>query len=67
MVVAQMYKRALERKEKGTQFKDLGPVIGVDIPYEENPDAEIIVDNSKSSAPDNARTAKNLLLRHLRI
>jgi adenylylsulfate kinase len=67
MVVAQMYKRALERKEKGTQFKDLGSVIGVDIPYEENPDAEIIVDNSKSSAPDNARTVKTLLARHLRI
>ncbi|MDI6687567.1 MAG: adenylyl-sulfate kinase, partial [Desulfobacterales bacterium] len=29
LVAAQMYRRALERKERGTQFEDLGSVIGV--------------------------------------
>ena len=58
LVVAQMYQKALERKEKGTQFEDLGAVIGVDVPYEENPDAEIIIDNSTGTAMDNARKVK---------
>jgi adenylylsulfate kinase len=65
LVAAQMYQRALERKEKGTRFEDLGEVIGVDIPYEENPDAEIIVDSSKGSAPENANAVKDALLRYL--
>ncbi len=58
LVTAQMYRKALERKEKGTQFEDLGAVIGVDVPDEENPDAEIIVDNSRGTAMDNARKVK---------
>ncbi|MBW2645943.1 MAG: adenylyl-sulfate kinase [Deltaproteobacteria bacterium] len=65
LVVAQMYRRALERKEKGTQFEDLGQVIGVDIPYEENPDAEIIIDSSKGPALENARIVKDALVRYL--
>jgi adenylylsulfate kinase len=67
LVVALMYQRALERKEKGTPFEDLGEVIGVDIPYEENPDAEIIVDSSKGSALENAKAVKDALLRDLNI
>ncbi|MFH1674871.1 MAG: adenylyl-sulfate kinase [Pseudomonadota bacterium] len=67
LVVAQMYRRALERKEKETQFEDLGKVIGVDVPYEENPDAEIIVDSSKGSALENARIVKDALVRYLNI
>ena len=65
MVAAQMYLRALERKEKGTRFKDLGKVIGVDVPYEENPDAEIIIDNSKSSSFENAQIVMEALDKHL--
>ena len=65
LVVAQMYRKALERKEKGTQFEDLGAVIGVDVPYEENPEAEIIVDNSTGSALENAGTVKNALVKYL--
>ena len=58
LVVAQMYRKALDRKEKGAQFEDLGAVIGVDVPYEENPGAEIIIDNSTGTAMDNARKVK---------
>ncbi len=65
LVTAQMYRKALERKEKGTQFEDLGAVIGVDVPYEENPEAEIIVDNSTGSALENAGTVKNALVKYL--
>ncbi len=65
LVAAQMYRRALERKKKGTKFEDLGEVIGVDIPYEENPDAEIIVDSSRGPALENAQTVKDALVRYL--
>ncbi|MBC8200168.1 MAG: adenylyl-sulfate kinase [Desulfobacterales bacterium] len=64
-VVAQMYRKALERKEKGTRFEDLGAVIGVDVPYEENPDAEIIIDNSTGTAMDNARKVKEAIRRYI--
>ena len=65
LVVAQMYRKALERKEKGAQFEDLGPVIGVDVPYEENQGAEIIVDNSTGTAMDNARKVKAEIRRYI--
>ena len=65
MVAAQMYLRALERKEKGTRFKDLGKVIGVDVPYEENPNAEIIIDNSTGSSFENAQIVREALDKHL--
>ena len=65
LVVAQMYRKALERKEKGAQFEDLGAVIGVDVPYEENPRAEIIIDNSTGTAMDNARKVKAEIRRYI--
>jgi adenylylsulfate kinase-like enzyme len=65
LVVAQLYRRALERKEKGVQFEDLGPVIGVDILYEENPGAEIVIDNSTGTAMDNALKVKEAIRRHI--
>ena len=65
LVVAQMYRKALERKEKGAQFEDLGAVIGVDVPYEENPRAEIIIDNSTGTAMDNARKVKEEIRRYI--
>ncbi|MBW1835305.1 MAG: hypothetical protein JRI62_11515 [Deltaproteobacteria bacterium] len=45
----------------------MGKVIGVDIPYEENPLAEIIIDNSKNIAQKNALTVKNALLKYLKL
>lgn len=36
LVTADLYKKALERKNKGTKYKGLGKVIGIDVPYEEN-------------------------------
>ena len=65
LVTAQMYKKALERKEKGTQFEDLGAVIGVDVEYEESPDAEIVVDNSTGTAINNARKVKTEIIRFI--
>jgi len=66
-IVSQMYLRALERKQKGSKFEDLGKVIGVDIPYEENPAAEIIIDSSKDTPQKNALTVKNALSKYLKL
>ncbi|WP_029893741.1 adenylyl-sulfate kinase [Desulfohalovibrio reitneri] len=43
-VMADLYAKALERKRTGREVEGLGPVPGVDEPYEENPDAELVID-----------------------
>jgi adenylylsulfate kinase len=45
LVMAGLYEKALERREKGTHFPGLGQVIGVDTPFEVNEQAECVVDN----------------------
>ncbi|MFW6324732.1 MAG: adenylyl-sulfate kinase [Desulfovibrionales bacterium] len=45
LVMADLYAKALERKRTGRQFENLGQVIGVDVPFEEDPQAECIVQN----------------------
>lgn len=44
-VMADLYARALERKETGRQFEGLGEVVGVDVPFEENSRAELTIQN----------------------
>ena len=44
LVMAGLYAKALERQATGRQFPGLGQVIGVDVPYEENPQVECLVD-----------------------
>ena len=47
LVMAQMYKKALERKRSGKEYPGLGPVIGVDVEYEENPKAEVKIPGAR--------------------
>ncbi|MFW5489957.1 MAG: adenylyl-sulfate kinase [Desulfovibrio sp.] len=42
-VMAGLYSKALERKRTGRLVKGLGEVIGVDVPFEEDPAAECVV------------------------
>ena len=42
-VMADLYRKALERRQTGHQFPGLGQVVGVDVPYVENPHAECVV------------------------
>ncbi len=44
-VMADLYAKALERQKTGKQFDGLGEVIGVDVPFEENPKAECVLLN----------------------
>ena len=44
LVMAGLYAKAMLRKSTGRQFPGLGQVIGVDVPFEEDPNAECVVD-----------------------
>lgn len=44
LVMADLYEKALERKRTGKEFEGLGPVIGVDVEFEEDPLAELVLD-----------------------
>lgn len=48
-VMAGLYRKALNRKETGQWYDGLGEVIGVDVPFEVDPDAELIIDNTSLS------------------
>lgn len=54
LVMAGLYEKALERRRTGREHPGLGQVIGVDVPFEENPDAECVV-NGEVSTIDQAR------------
>lgn len=47
LVMADLYRKALERKTTGRAFEGLGQVLGVDVPFEENPAAECVIDNTR--------------------
>lgn len=48
-VMADLYRKALKRKQTGTYFEGLGEMVGIDIPFEENPRAECIIESDKVS------------------
>ncbi len=48
-VMSSLYHKALERKEKGKTFEGLGEMVGVDVPFEENPNAECIIESDRMS------------------
>jgi len=54
LVMADMYEKALKRRETGEQFAGLGEVIGVDVPFEEA-NAELTVDNTGLSLDETCR------------
>jgi adenylylsulfate kinase len=47
LVLADLYKKSLERKKTGKLFEGLGSVVGVDVPFEENENAEVVIDSEK--------------------
>lgn len=46
-IMAGLYRKALERQRTGEQFADLGQVVGVDVPFEEDPEAELRLDSER--------------------
>lgn len=59
-VMPGMYQRALERKHTGVPVPGLGEVVGVDVPYEENPEAECVLDALRP-VEENATRVLNFL------
>ena len=55
LVMADIYRKALERKRTGKDFPGLGEVIGVDVPYEEHEKAEVKIESDKLSADEAER------------
>jgi adenylylsulfate kinase len=54
-VMADLYRKALLRKETGRNFEGLGDVVGVDVPFEQDPQAEFIIDNTELSKEETLR------------
>ena len=47
LVLAELYRKSLERKKTGKQIEGLGNVVGIDVEFEENGKAEVIIDSEK--------------------
>ncbi len=62
LVMADLYAKALERKNTGKHFPGLGQVIGVDIPFEKDPGAELTINNEHLSPDEAAGIAMNYIL-----
>ncbi len=45
-IMADLYAKALKRRETGRDFPSLGQVVGVDVQFEKDPAAELRVDNA---------------------
>lgn len=48
-VMAEMYRKALRRKETGEEFEGLGDVIGVDVDFEHDEKSEFVIENTHLS------------------
>jgi len=59
-VMPGMYQKALERRRTGVPVPGLGQVVGVDVPYEENPDAECVLDALRPVEENAARVLEFL-------
>jgi adenylylsulfate kinase len=49
-VMADLYAKALKRRETGRDFPGLGQVVGVDVQFEKNPAAELRVENDRDKS-----------------
>jgi adenylylsulfate kinase len=54
-VMAGLYAKAMKRKATGQKFKDLGQVIGVDVPFEMDQHAELLLDAAGATTDEMLR------------
>lgn len=64
-VKADLYRKALERRRTGRGFEGLGEVVGVDVPFEQDPAAELSFDNTALSREEALRKVMHFLDRWL--
>lgn len=60
-VIAGLYEKALHRQKTGQVYEGLGEVIGVDVEFQVDPDAELIIDNSGLTAQETLGKALHFL------
>ncbi len=60
--MSHLYKKALDRKKTNRRYEGLGEVVGVDVPYEENEAAEMVIDSARTEP----REAAELIRKELR-
>jgi adenylylsulfate kinase len=60
-VMAGLYAKALERKRSGAEVPGLGQVVGVDVPFEEDPAAECVIDNTRLAKEETLARALTFL------
>ena len=63
LVTAEIYRKAIERKNTGKHFPGLGEVVGIDVTYEENEKAELVIDSDKTEFADTARIIYSHLIK----
>lgn len=61
LVLAGLYEKALERQRTGKQFENLGEVIGVDVKFQEDHNAECLVDSAGKTPDEVFEEVKNCL------
>jgi adenylylsulfate kinase len=64
-VMAGLYEKALERRRTGREFEGLGPVPGVDVPFEKDPRAWLTVDAEETTPDEAARLVVSKLERDM--
>jgi adenylylsulfate kinase len=57
-----IYRKAIERKKKKKKYPNLGEVVGIDVPYEENAKAEVIIESKKITARQSAAVIMQYLV-----
>jgi len=65
LVMADMYAKALDRRKTGRDYPGLGRVIGVDVDFEEDPQAEMVLENDHLTLEEAGERAARFVLENL--
>jgi adenylylsulfate kinase len=67
LVVKNLYKKAIERLKTGKKIEPLGEVIGIDVPYEESDNPDLVVDSDKLNVKESSERIFQLIKCKFRI
>jgi len=54
LIASNLYKKAIERKQSGKKQKQVGDVVGIDVPFEEPRKPDLMIDSSKLDPEESA-------------
>ena len=67
LVMHELYKKAMRRRDIGEHVDGLGEVVGIDVPYEEPEEPELIVDSDKLKPEESSDKVFELIKNKFRI